>query len=88
MRFHGLVTRLMICSAFAMTASSAVADGCNAILEQGIRNTYQRLARSDVRGALTNALCTSQMQTMKNSAGGGLSLGVIAEGIPIEFGAN
>ncbi len=70
MRFHGVVTRLMICSAFAMTASSAVADGCNSILEQGVRNTYQRLARSDVRGAITNALCTSQLQTMKNWVSG------------------
>ncbi len=88
MRFHVLFARLMISTALAAATSSAIADGCNTVLEQGVRNTYQRLARSDVRGALTNALCTSQLQTMKNSAGGGLSLGVIAEGIPIELGAN
>lgn len=88
MRYHVLFAKLLIFTSFAATASIAVADGCNAVLEQGVRNTYQRLARSDVRGALTNALCTSQLQTMKNSVGGGFSLGVIAEGIPIELGAN
>lgn len=62
--------------------TTAFAD-CDAILEQGVRNTYQELSSSDLKSGFSQGLCSSsESSTSKGgSAGGGLTVPIY--GVPV-----
>ena len=69
-----MVVGLLIC------ASSASAHDCDAVLSQGVRNTYQELRTSDVRSAFALAYCS------KTSSNSGRSSGTTASGSYAGYG--
>lgn len=71
-----------------VAASSSYADECDAILEQGVRNTYQDLKQRDLRTGFRNAMCQSASSGGGSSSGGGLEITVPIFDVPVKFGGN
>lgn len=73
---------------FISCASTARADDCDSILDQGIRNTYQALNNADLRSAFRNAFCSNNTTDTKGSSGGGLNVTIPIANVPVKLGGN
>jgi hypothetical protein len=72
----------------SLGAQFAYADECDAILEQGVRNTYQQLDKRDLKTGFSNAMCSSSSNLSNSNQGGGLGLSLPINGVPIGLNAN
>lgn len=79
---------LCMTSAFLITSTGVFAEECQAILEQGIRNTFQSLRAGNLKSSFRNGFCDKSLQQMKDGRGGGLSLGFPIDGVPINLSGN
>lgn len=73
---------------WALATSTWAADDCSAILEQGIRNTYQTLDKTNLKSGVSNAVCNSSSSSTGGNSGGGLGLTIPIEGVPVNFNGN
>ncbi|WP_241074815.1 hypothetical protein [Achromobacter insuavis] len=65
-------------------AATALADDCDAILEQGVRNTYSEIRSGDFRTNFNNAYCIRNSATQ--SSDGGTNLGLSFKGFGLDYG--
>jgi hypothetical protein len=75
-----VVTGLLIC------VSSVSAHDCDAVLSQGVRNTYQELRTSDVRSAFALAYCSKTSSSSGRSSG--TTAGGSYAGYGLDYGTN
>jgi len=73
--------------AVSLSVPLAAADDCTAILEQGIRNTYQLSSGSDFQSNMKSSFCDKSLNRLHDKSSGGFSLGVTIEGFPLSMGA-
>ncbi len=71
---------------FASSASRAQSHDCDAILEQGIRNTYQQLRTGDFRSAFASAYCNKTSASTGSSSGS--DFGGSYGGFGLDFGSS
>lgn len=76
-----------VCLGVALAGVSH-AEECDAILDQGVRNTSQELKSSDLRSAFKTAMCKNSKTISLRDAGGGVSLGIPIDGVPLKIGGN
>jgi|HubBroStandDraft_6_1064221.scaffolds.fasta_scaffold256072_1 hypothetical protein len=69
-------------------AHAQAADRCGDILKQGIFNQFKSLNQANYSSRLKDAVCQSSNSSTGNSSGGGLSVGIPIDGVPIKFGGD
>lgn len=68
------------------TSGTALADDCDSILEQGVRNTYSEIRSNDFRTSFSNAYCTKHDSSHGSERG--TSVGGSYAGFGVSFGSN
>jgi hypothetical protein len=83
-------TKSVFISALLLVATSgvSVADECDAILEQGVFNTYQGLRTRDLRTGVQSSFCQKSTVTNAGATGAGLNVMVPIYGVPVKFGGD
>ncbi|HEY3591736.1 MAG TPA: hypothetical protein VGL07_16985 [Buttiauxella sp.] len=82
---------LCVVSLLGLLSTNAYAlDGCDAILEQGVRNTYSDLHKSNLRNIFNSEFCSSTSQDKSSSGGwdGGVSLQLGSIGLGLTGSSN
>lgn len=69
-------------------SSVAIADECDAILVQGVYNTYQGLRTRDLRTGFQQSFCQKNVVKNDEGAGGGLNVAVPIYDVPVKFGGD
>lgn len=82
------VVSVLVGLSISLSSSSLFADDCRDILEQGIRNTYTSLKTNNFSSSFKEGFCSNSLQAVKNSSGGGLSIGFPVDGVPVDIGGN
>ena len=85
LRIGVLILVIVFC---AVDANLAFAQDCDAILSQGVRNTYQELRSKDLRRGFRDAICSTSNDKEDNKTDAGLSATVPIYGVPVSFGGN
>lgn len=80
--------RLVVGVIFLFNVGTSVADECDSILEQGVRNTYQELKQRDLRTGFRDAMCQTSSAGGSSSSESGLNVTVPIYGVPVTFGGN
>jgi hypothetical protein len=73
---------------FSHFAAAQAADRCRDILKQGIFNQFKTLNQGNYSSRLKDAMCQSSNSSSGNSTGGGLSVGIPIDGVPVKFGGD
>ncbi|MGV1913847.1 hypothetical protein [Agrobacterium vitis] len=77
-----------LCILYLTNYNAEAASDCDAILEQGVRNTYQKVDATNLQSKISNSLCSSYSKSSGSKGGGGLSVGIPIDGVPLTFGGN
>lgn len=74
--------------AFSHLAAAQLADRCADILKKGVFNQFNSLNDSNYSSRLKDAVCQSSASSNGSSSGGGLSVGIPIDGVPIKLGGD
>lgn len=86
MSFGGYRSAAVICFIASCIHLPAIADECDAILQQGIRNTFQEVRTGDFRTAFKSAYCKKDSSSRGSSSG--TEAGGSYGGYGLNFGQN
>jgi hypothetical protein len=83
-----LPAAMIIAASMTLRIPLAHADDCDAILDQGIRNTFTQLNTNDLKTAVSNSVCNSNSWGSSGATGAGGGVKFPINGIPIGVNAN